>query len=83
MPHCLLRAPPLACIGLNEKRVPEVHFRISVMEDGILDNLPYIERDVLEDGIIKKGAFGHHFSHIRRRNETRSDEVMQDLGDVC
>ena len=26
--------------------------------------------------------FGRHFTHIRRRNETRSDEVMLDLGDV-
>ena len=52
------------------------------MEDCILDNLPDIERDVLEDGIIKQGAFGRHFTHIRRRDETRSDEVMPDLGDV-
>ena len=52
------------------------------MEDGILDNLPYIERDVLEDGIINQGVFGRHLTHIRRRNETRSDEVMLDLGDV-
>ena len=62
--------------------MPKVHFHIPVMEDGILDNLPYIERDVLEDGIIKQGAFGRHFTHIRRWNETRSDEVMPDLGDV-
>ena len=59
-----------------------VHFRFPVMEDGILDNLPYIERDVLENGIIMQGAFGRHFTHIRRRNETRSDEVMPDLGHV-
>ena len=52
------------------------------MKDGILDNLPYIERDVLEDGIIKQGAFGRHLTHIRRRSETRSDEVMPYLGDV-
>ena len=26
--------------------------------------------------------FGRHFTHIRRRNETRFDEVMLDLGDV-
>ena len=52
------------------------------MEDGILDNLPYIEKDVLEDGIINQGAFGHHLTHIRRQNETRSDEVIPDLGDV-
>ena len=62
--------------------MPKVHFCIPVMEDGILDNLPNIERDVLEDGIIKKGSFGRHFTHIRHRDETRSDEVMPDLGDV-
>ena len=63
--------------------MPKVHFRFLVMEDGILDNLPYIERDVLEDGIINQGTFGHHITHIRHRNEMRSDEVMPDLGDVC
>ena len=52
------------------------------MEDGILDNLPYIKRDVLEDGIIKQGTLDHHLTHICRRNETRSDEVTPDLGDV-
>ena len=62
--------------------MPKVHFSIPVIEDGILDNLPDIERDVLEDGIIKHGTFGCHFTHIRRRDKTRSDEVMPDLGDV-
>ena len=62
--------------------MPEIHFRIPVIEDGILDNLPYIERNVLEDGMINQGAFGHHLTHIRHRNEMRSDEVMPDLGDV-
>ena len=62
--------------------MPKVHFRIPVMEDGILDNLPDIERDVLEDDIIKQGAFGRHFTHIRHRDETRSDEVIPNLGDV-
>ena len=28
------------------------------------------------------GTFGHHFTHIRCWNETRSDEVIPDLGDV-
>ena len=62
--------------------MPKVHFRIPVMEDGILDNLPDIERDVLEDDIIKQGTFGRHFTHIRHRDETRRDEVIPDLGDV-
>ena len=63
--------------------MPKVHFRIPVMEDGILYNLPDIKRDVLEDGIIKQGAFGRHFTHIQCRDEKRSDEVTPDLGDVC
>ena len=52
------------------------------MEDGILYNLPNIERYVLDDGIIEQGALGHHFTHIRRRNKTLCDEVMPYLGDV-
>ena len=52
------------------------------MEDGILYNLPHIKRYVLDDGKIKQGTFGRNFTHIRRRNETRSDEVMQYLRDV-
>ena len=74
--------PGLLAYAVNEKGVAKIHFRIPVMEDGILDNLLDIERDVLEDGIIKQGAFGRHFTHIRRRDETQSDEVMPDLGDV-
>ena len=63
------------------KGVPKVHLGIPVMEDGILYNLPHIKRYVLDDGIIKQSTFGHHFTHIRRRNETRCDEVMPYLGD--
>ena len=53
------------------------------MEDGILYNLPNIERNILNDGIIEKGTLGSHFTHVRRRNETRHDEVMPDFGDIC
>ena len=52
------------------------------MEDGILYNLPNIERYILDDGIVEQGSFGRHFAHIRRRNETRCDEVMSFLKDV-
>ena len=52
------------------------------MEDGILYNLPHIKRYVLDDGIIKQGMFGCHFTHIRRLNKMRCDEVMPYLGDV-
>ena len=50
--------------------MPKVHFRIPIMEDGILDNLSDIERDVLKDGIIKQGSFGctsHTFDVEMRR----------------
>ena len=52
------------------------------MEDGILYNLPNIERNILNDGIIEQGTLGSHFTHVRRRNETRRDEVMPDLGGI-
>ena len=51
------------------------------MEDGILYNLPNIKRNILNDGIVEQGTLGGHFTHIRRLNETRRDEVMPDLGD--
>ena len=48
--------------------------------DSVLYNLPNIERDILNDGIVEQGTLGGHFTHVRRRNETRHDEVMPDLG---
>ena len=52
------------------------------MEDGILYNLPNIERNILNDGIIEQGKLGSHFTHVRRRNEMRRDEVMPNFGDI-
>ena len=52
------------------------------MEDSVLYNLPYIKRNILNDGIVEQGTLGGHFTHFRRRNETRRDEVMPDLGDI-
>ena len=52
------------------------------MEDGVLYNLPNIKRNILNDGIIEQATLGSYFTHVRRRNETRRDEVMQDLGDI-
>ena len=52
------------------------------MEDGFLYNLPNIERYILDNGVVEHGSFGRHFTHIRRRNETRCDEVMPYLRDV-
>ena len=62
--------------------MPQVHLSVPVMEDGILYNLPNIERNILNDGIIEQGMLGSHFTHVRRRNETRRDEVMPDFGDI-
>ena len=63
--------------------MPQVHLSIPVMEDGILYNLPNIEWNILNDGIIEQGMLGSHFTHVRRRNEKRRDEVMPDFGDIC
>ena len=52
------------------------------MEDGILYNLPNIEWNVLNDGVVEQGTLGSHLTHVRRRNETRRDEVMPDLGNI-
>ena len=52
------------------------------MEDSILYNLPNVEWYILENGIVEQGTLGCHFTHIRRRDKTRSDEVMPNLGDV-
>ena len=52
------------------------------MEDDILDNLPNIEGYVLDNGVVEQGTLGSHFTHVRRRNETRRDEVMPYLGNI-
>ena len=52
------------------------------MEDSILDNLPNIEWDILNDGEVEQGALGSHLTHIRRRDKTRSDEVVPNLGNI-
>ena len=63
----------------DKEGMPQVHLRVPVMEYGILYNLPNIKRYILYDGVIEQGALGCHFTHIRRRNKTRRDEVMPDL----
>ena len=52
------------------------------MEDGILDNLPNIKGYVLDDGVVEQGKLSSHLTHVRRRNETRRDEVMPNLGNI-
>ena len=32
--------------------------------------------------LLRQGTLGSHLTHVRRRNETRHDEVMPDLGDI-
>ena len=61
--------------------MPQIHLSVPVMEDGVLYNLPNIKRNILNDGIVEQGTLGGHFTHVRRRNETRRDEVMPDLWD--
>ena len=62
--------------------MPQIHLSVPVMEDGVLYNLPNIKRNILNDGIVEQGTLGDHFTHVHRRNETRRDEVMPDLGDI-
>ena len=62
--------------------MPQVHFSIPVIEVGILYNLPNIEGNVLDDGLVEQGTLGSHLTHVRRRNETRRDEVMPYLGNI-
>ena len=72
--------PGLFAQDKDQKGVPQVHLRVPVMEDGILYNLPNIEWDILDDGEVEQGTLGCHLAHIRRRDKTRSDEVMPNLG---
>ena len=77
------RHPGLFAQTKDQKRVPQVHLRVPVMEDGILYNLPNHEWDILDDGEVEQGTLGCHLTHIRRRDKTRSDEVMPNLWNVC
>ena len=52
------------------------------MEDGILYNLPNIEGNVLDDGVVEQGTLGSHLTHVRHQNDTRRDEVMPYLGNI-
>ena len=61
--------------------MPQIHLSVLIMEDGVLYNLPNIKRTILNDGIVEQGTLGGNFTHVLRRNETRRDEVMPDLGD--
>ena len=72
--------PGLFAQAKDQKGVPQVHLRVPVMEDDILYNLPNIEWYILDDGEVEQGTLGGHLTHIRRRDKTRSDEVIPNLG---
>ena len=74
--------PGLFAQAKNPEGVPQVHFRVPVMEDSILDNLPNIEWNILDDGEVEQGALGSHLTHIRHRDKTRSDKVVPNFGNV-
>ena len=52
------------------------------MENGILYNLPNIEGNVLDDGVVEQSTLGSHLTHVRHRNDMRRDEVMPYLGNI-
>ena len=52
------------------------------MKVDILYNLPNIEWNGLNEGVVEQGTLGSHLTHVRRRNETRRDEVMPNFGDI-
>ena len=62
--------------------MPEVHFGVLVIEDGILYDLTDIKRDVLNDGEIKQCSIRRHLANIRRRNEMRDDKMVPHLRDI-
>ena len=59
--------------------MPEVHFGISVIEDGVLYDLTDIKWDVLNDGKIEQCPFHRHLANIRHHNETRGDKMVPHL----
>ena len=63
----------------DKEGMPQIHLGVLVMEDGILYNLPNINRYILYDGVVEQGTLGCHFTHVCCRNKTRRDEVMPDV----
>ena len=57
----------------------EVHFGVSVIEDGVLYDLTDIKRDVLNYGEIEQCLFRRHLANIRCRNESRGDKMVPNL----
>ena len=63
--------------------MPEVHFGVPVIEDHVLYDLTDIKRDVLNGGIVEQCPFCCHLAYIHRLNETRGDEMVPHLRDIC
>ena len=63
--------------------MPEVHFGIPVIEDGILYNLTDMKRDVLNDSEIEQCPFHRHLANVRCRNKMRDDKVVLHLRYIC
>ena len=62
--------------------MPEVHFGILVVEDCILNDLPHIKRDVMNDSIVQQGAFCYQFAYVGSKSELGSDEVVPHFWNV-
>ena len=60
-----------------------VHFGVPVIEDHVLYYLTDIKWDVLNDGIVEQCPFFRHLAYIYRQNETRGDEMVPHLRDIC
>ena len=59
--------------------MPEVHFGVPVIEDGVLYDLTDIKRHVLNDGKIEQCPFRRHLANIRCWNEMRGDKMVPHL----
>ena len=71
--------PAFFAQAIDEKGVPEVHFGVPVIEDGVLFDLTDIKRDVLNDGEIEQCSFRRHLVNIRHWNETRGDKMVSHI----
>ena len=75
----LQRHPCVFAQAIDEKGVPEVHFGVPVIEDGVLYNMIDIKRDVLNNCEIEQCPFRHHLANVCRWNETRGDKMVPHL----
>ena len=56
--------------------MPVIHLSIFVIEDRVLYNLTYIEKNVLKDGEVEQGSLGCHLADIGGRYEARGNEMV-------